>query len=115
MRKKNCAPPPVNTPTPWKENRATHYIEDANGDLVLNVMGAVAGDGDVIGKILRAVNAHEEDQEIIQCLLMAARRILASPELKKCPNGRWSTADADNYTRRIDLEAAIAKAERHHA
>lgn len=45
------------TPTPWRYDRITHYIYDANDEPVLNCFGAIAGEGDVIGKIIKAVNA----------------------------------------------------------
>jgi Zn-finger protein len=44
-------------------------------------------------------------------LLNAAKNLLNAPEIKNCLEGRWSTADPDNYARAEKLRAAIAKAE----
>lgn len=54
--------------------------------------------------ILSAVNSHE-------ALLEAAKALLKSTEIRDCPDGRWSTADGENYRLRVRLEKAVEQAE----
>ncbi len=97
----------THTPGPW----VIHDEKMLDGRLVVSTEAV----NDIITIIGDIYNPDAEaNARLIAAapeLLEAVRIILESPELKNCPDGRWSTADSENYWRRAKLEAAIAKAE----
>ena len=117
------------TPGPWKSmassynsktKKITSYGIHATGGssrwiASIEFASGVDVEDEANARLIAAAPDMEKEIEELEKqkadLVEAAKYLLEAPEIKKCPMGRWSSADPDNYSRAKRLQTAIAKAE----